>query len=89
MIYPGQEESMRADKEEKAGYMIYNCEVKDLLIALDKSYQDADEASFNAALGKLEILIPNVDPVTLDGINAFLNDISNWKIDSVRKLTFN
>jgi hypothetical protein len=79
----------RVEAEEKAGYMIYNEKVKNLLIALDKYYQDADEERFNAALSQLETLIPTLDPITLESINAFLNDLGRWKIESVRTLTFN
>jgi hypothetical protein len=79
----------RVEAEEKAGYMIYNEKVKNLLIALDKFYQDADEERFSAALLQLETLIPTLDPITLESINTFLNDLGRWKIESVRTLTFN
>jgi len=79
----------RVKKEKRGSCMIYNEEVKDLLITLDKSYQKADEETFHAALARLETLIPTVDPLTLEGINSFLTDLGSWTIDSVKILNFN
>jgi hypothetical protein len=85
----GERMNTKVEKEETAGYMIYNEEIKDLLIDLDKSYQSADMDSFNTALAKIETLIPSVDSITLDSISRFLSDLGSWKIDAVKKLTFN